>query len=68
MYFSRSSGRNNKPGIFLLPAALRVSPRVDERTLKILSEWEEVWKEYSLKQRLHGEEKESFFPCNLHRI
>lgn len=48
MYSSRSSGRNNTRRLFLLSAVLRDSPRADERTLKILSEWNKVWKEYSV--------------------
>lgn len=65
VYSSRRSGRNNKRR-FLLSAVLRVSPPADERTLKILSEWKKVWKEYTVlalikgKQRLQWEEKESF--------
>lgn len=65
MYSSRSSGRNNTGRLFLLSAVLRDSPRADERTLKISSEWKKVWKEYTAlalikgKSKLHGEEKES---------
>lgn len=69
---SRSSGRNNKHRLFLLSAVLRDSPRADERTLKILSEWNKVWKDYTVlallkgKSKLHGEEKESFLVlCSL---
>lgn len=40
--FSCSSGRNNKSRFFLLLAALRVSPRADERTLEISSERKKV--------------------------
>lgn len=54
VYSSRRSGRNNKCRLFLLSAALRVSPRADERTLKILSEWKKVWKEYTLLAFIKG--------------
>lgn len=40
--FSCSSGRNNKSRLFLLLAALRVSPRAEERTLEISSERKKV--------------------------
>lgn len=39
---SCSSGRNNKSRLFLLSAALRVSPRADERALEISSERKKV--------------------------
>lgn len=54
MYSSRSSGRNNIRRLFRLSAALGVSSRADERTLKILSEWKKVWKEYTYLALIKG--------------